>query len=516
MVYEIKLFLAALVVALCAAVVFRPAFRDMLTSPQYRSVWGVMGVALVATFFGTVPMIYFLGVVATALFASKTFGGDIKAKIAAFMLLSITFPPVSSSLGGVGDINQLFVLDHTKAMALVLLGPAGFQLAMRKRGDSGNPFRAVDIFLVLYKLLSLVLLLKSITYTAIVRFLFENTIEIFLPYYVMTRGLKSADDIRFVMTRLMVGFVFIASVGVAEEAAQRSFYAPLQYIYGMTWQLTHVLLRGGLLRVQATAPQPIALAFFLVIALGTWTWLIGGAWKSVRSLAVYAVLLGALAFTWSRGPWLGAAIVIVNMLVMSRLSWRAYAGGLAVAVVLAVVAKSTGADALAYDFLKALFGSGEEDYGTIEYRRQILEASLALLKQSPWFGVPNYWVYLQDFRQGEGIIDLVNTYVLIAMDTGVVGVALYAAPQVIAVVRMVHRLESPAGGRPNDLFVMAFVSTLLAVAFILFTASTIGTMSYTITFLVAAALVYAHARAPSRQASKVAPMQPVANFPRSA
>jgi O-antigen ligase len=62
------------------------------------------------------------------------------------------------------------------------------------------------------------------------------------------------------------------------------------------------------------------------------------------------------------------------------------------------------------------------------YRQELLTQSLALIHQSPWFGVPNYMQSLENLRQGEGIIDLVNTYLVIALNVGILGVGLFLVP----------------------------------------------------------------------------------------
>ena len=488
--YEIKLLVFAAVVALCSAMGARLAFRDLLPQAQYRAAWKVVGLTIVVSFMSQLTSIFFVGVAVTSLVAARMFGGDIKARVAAFLLLILLFPPVSQSLGGVADMNHLFILDHVHTLSLVLLGPATIQLLLRKRVERGNPFRAVDAFLIAYQVLQLALMFRNISGTAVLRFLFESATTILLPYYVMTRGLRSLSDVKFVGSFMMIGFIFLAGVGVAEEVTRHSIYSPLAYIYDVKWQLTQSLMRGGMLRVQATTPEPIVLAVLMIAALGLWTWLSGPAWRRPRNLAVYVVLLAALAFTWSRGPWLGAAVFVISLIALKVCSSRIYVAGLIGVACTVVVAKVTGTDQVFYDFLKSIFGSSESDFGTIEYRRQIMDASLALMQQSPLFGVPNYSAYLQDFKQGEGIIDLVNTYMIIGLNSGVIGLTLFLMPHLIVYFKLINRLLSPVDNASHDIFVCSFASVVLALCFTLVTTSTTGVISYILLTWIALPLVY--------------------------
>lgn len=490
MVYQLKLLFAVAILSLLTAFIAWPAFRSQLSKTQYRTAWKIVALAVLVSFLSRFTWIYFTGVAVTAFAAYKMIGGDLRARVCAFLMLIMLFPPVTQSLGGVGDINHLFILDHVRTLSLVLLMPAAFQLFMRRRTDKDRPFLSVDVFLLAYKTLELILMFRNISATAGVRYVFEAFTMVLLPYYVTTRSLRSVADVKMAATYLMIGFVFMAGIGFGESATQHSMYAPLAYIYDVKWQLTHELMRGGLLRVQATTPEPIGLATLMIAALGVWTWLVGPDWRRLRNLVVYGLILGAMVSTWSRGPWLGAVIFGISLLASRFCSPRVYLGGLLGVGVLVIAAKATGSDQVFYDFLKSIFGSSESDFGTIEYRRQILDAAIALIQQSPMFGVSNYASYLQQFRQGEGIVDLVNTYVIVGLNTGLVGLALYVMPQVIVFYKLTGRLASPARNEPHDLFVCCFASILLALSCTLMTTSVVGVMDQILLACVALPLVY--------------------------
>jgi O-antigen ligase len=76
---------------------------------------------------------------------------------------------------------------------------------------------------------------------------------------------------------------------------------------------------------------------------------------------------------------------------------------------------------------------GTVDAGGVDYRQRLWEVSFDLLMRSPMFGVPGYMgtAEMETLRQGQGIIDMVNTYMGVALAYGLVGLIFYVGPYVI-------------------------------------------------------------------------------------
>ena len=68
---------------------------------------------------------------------------------------------------------------------------------------------------------------------------------------------------------------------------------------------------------------------------------------------------------------------------------------------------------------------GNVDNGNVIYRERLWDRSWQIIQDSPFLGDQGAMLKMQDLRQGEGIIDLVNTYVGILLDNGFVGLALF-------------------------------------------------------------------------------------------
>jgi O-antigen ligase len=321
-----------------------------------------------------------------------------------------------------------------------------------------------------------------------VRDFVELMLDVLLPYYVTTRGIRSATDLKFVTSRMALGFAWLAMVALLETVLRKNVYTELEFIYGVRWTASHQLWRGPFLRVDGTTPQPIIMAFVMLCAFAMWSWLRATGSVAVRQgRLVAALMFVAFLMTWSRGPLLG---LVGFVLCLAALRWMAPMKFLAVVIGMAAcggIAVAVGADAYVYELLKSMFGSSEAGTSSIDYRRRLLEASVALIKQSPVWGVPNYTAYLQDLRQGEGIIDLVNTYVAVMLSAGLVGLTCFLSPHLFVLYRLLKRIGT-MGERPRLLggsFPIAYAALTIAALFVIFTTSTFSMVAAMLLFMIA-------------------------------
>jgi hypothetical protein len=503
--YAIELLFAVLCISGVAIYAFRRAFAGILSLQEYRHAWTVLILATAAAFLCKFPVVFVSALACIAIYGASLVGRGAVGKIAVFLLLIVALPPIRLNIGGFGGINYLISLSHVRVLSLVLMGWAAIELAGTKRGPVANPFVPVDLLVVGYQLLRVGLQLPNSTVTTDLRMLVEASLDVLLPYFVVTRGLRSMSDLRFVSGHMLLGLAFCAAVGVGEFLSQHNLYSGLQSVYDIQWQLTYTLMRGGLLRVQAVAPQPIILAFMMVYGLGLACWLNVPRWRTPSVAAMLAAIVVALVATFSRGQWLAGGLLVIALLGMRRMSTGAFRILLVVAVLAGVGIKLANVDSLVIAALGSVFGSSDADLSSIQYRQQLLDTSLALIKQSPWLGVPNYAAQMQSLRQGEGIIDLVNTYVAILLDAGVVGLTLFLLPYIVVVNRLLVALR-PTGAAldvPVNRFAAALVALSIACLFAIFTTSNWGTMPLLLTLLLALPTAWLGFAADERQSPEI-------------
>ena len=70
---------------------------------------------------------------------------------------------------------------------------------------------------------------------------------------------------------------------------------------------------------------------------------------------------------------------------------------------------------------------GNINEGSIDYRQRLAEITWTLVQQNPLLGTPYFSNYMEELRQGQGIIDIVNTYAVIALGYGLIGLGLFVA-----------------------------------------------------------------------------------------
>ena len=90
---------------------------------------------------------------------------------------------------------------------------------------------------------------------------------------------------------------------------------------------------------------------------------------------------------------------------------------------------------------------GTVDSNNVEYRQKLFDASMLVISQHPFFGSP-YFMYegpMQGLRVGN-LIDVVNSYLLIALNTGYLGLGCFAGVFIGAMAALLRALKRQAVG----------------------------------------------------------------------
>jgi hypothetical protein len=191
---------------------------------------------------------------------------------------------------------------------------------------------------------------------------------------------------------------------------------------------TFYLSRGGSVRAQVSAGHSIALGYLLVIAFGFWLGL-----KSQLEERMQR----------SRGGWLGGAVVFFTFNAVGPRAVSRVVKGTAVALALgALIAASPLGDAI----LDLLPKTGQP---ADEYRHRLAERGWELVLAHPFFGDQFPWPKMEDLRQGEGIIDIVNTYLGVALNYGLVGLFLFLGFILIGLTKTYLRVRDLAQSDPE-------------------------------------------------------------------
>ena len=187
---------------------------------------------------------------------------------------------------------------------------------------------------------------------------------------------------------------------------------------------------------------------------------------------MFAVVVGGLIAPQGRGAWVGALCAFFA-LELYRRSYRRF-------TIKAVLIGITGVVALAVaavnNRVAIMLGLTAEGQGTLEYREQLLTRGIEEFWKNPIFGdaIGNVLNNMRDLIQGEGIVDLVNGYLHVALMSGAVGLLIIISCLIgVALLFLRARNVNRAPRILQDTTAFAFAS-LIAIAVMLTSMSIFG------------------------------------------
>jgi len=431
-------------------------------------------------------------------------------RFAMFFFLLFAVPAIPGEIPGFGVIDHFFTIHYVRLLVLVVLLPAFLSLLTK---PDTEPFgRSIaDKLLAGYLVLDFVLQLRADTFTNSVRHgVFYGFTDAFLPYYVASRSLRTLGAFRDALMAFVVAGFILAATGAFEFARSWLLYTSLEDALATPWGITKYLRRGVNLRALATVGQPIALGYVLAIALGFYLYLqrsVPGrmSW-GLGLLLLIAGLIGAL----SRGPWLGAVLILLLFIALGpsagpRLAKLALLG--------VVTAMALLVSPMAHTIIDHLPFIGTIDERNVVGRQRVLEVSLQVIGQNPFFGSFHARASeeMEALRMGDGVIDIVNTYMGIALSHGFVGLGLFAG-FFIAVAVGIFRAMRGIADRTSEqhLLGQALLAALLGILFMIFTVSSITVIPMVYWCVAGLGVGYVHLLAPAAapQAARAARYQP--------
>jgi len=394
-----------------------------------------------------------------------------KAERAAILwaLLLLAVPNVGAYIPGFGSIGNFFEMTHSRALTFALMLPALLFIGKGPR-QPGPLGVAADWFVLAYFAVQLVVMLPFASRTDLIRQAFVLCVDTLLPYWIFSRAFTTPEGLRSALRAYVLVAMVLALLAMFESVLRWPLYDAVPEGWNIDWDMNVFLERAGFLRAKASAGHSLVLGFVLVVGLGLW-----GALKSEVSKRGY-LLLGNIGFalglaaSLARGSWLGALLLIALRAVLGEGAVKRLL--LTAVVVAAAIGEATQVPALqvVIDMLPFV---GHVDSENVEYRQRLLEISLGLIANSPWLGVPGYMNYMEELRQGQGIIDIVNSYVQIALNTGLVGVFFYVGA-FAATLAGLFRLRRHPGADPEASHVAGhLIATIVAAMSVIVTTSSI-------------------------------------------
>ena len=374
-----------------------------------------------------------------AALALLTIGRKDSNPLGLYVFLLFLAPPFQSSIDGFGGINRFLDIDYLRLLALTVLLPSALRMAGQP--ESVRLLRLpADKYLLGYLTLQLVSQALTTSTTDLLRWMLATFIDVFLPYYVFSRGLADLRRTRDVFASFAAVCAVMAVMALFEVAKGWLLYSSLPNFLNVTWNFGSYMMRDGSLRATVSTGHSIVFGYVMTVGLALYMALrpgdLGG--RSWHAMAI--LLAAAVGASFSRGPWVGAAAMSAALVFMGP-NRASRIGKVALVAVLGIPVLMLTPYASKIISLMPFIGAFDE--GSVDYRQQLFTVSIDVLMQNPIFGSPYYMfnAAMEQMRQGEGIIDMVNSYLQVALSSGLVGLALFAGVFASSMIRLFAHLN---------------------------------------------------------------------------
>lgn len=389
---------------------------------------------------------------------------------ALFFSVLFALPIAYAQIPGFGLINYLIDFNYLRLLELVVLLPAFLHLS-RSPATPGLGRLATDKWLLGYALLSVLLFLRETTITDTLRQAVYVFIDVVLPYYVISRLLATTEKFREALLAFVIAVMILSLIGAFETARHWLLYAPWAHVLGLKNEMTGYLGRDFLLRACASVSQPIVLGYVIMVAIGFYLFLQKSITNTIYRRLGLALLVGGLLAPLSRGPWLGTLVVFVVFLAtgpsaLRRIMILTIAGALA----LPAIAVLPGGERV----INLLPFIGKTDEGNIEYRDQLITNASIVIRRNFLLGSVDYMETpeMLAMRNGNHQIDVVNSYIGIALEKGMIGLGLFVGFFASVVFGIYRTLRSLPDG-DEKLLGRVLLATLIGILFTIMTVSSI-------------------------------------------
>jgi O-antigen ligase len=364
-----------------------------------------------------------------------------------YLLLLHVIPPYAIRIPMVG-ISFLFDADNYLLLSFFLMLPAAVRLVKRKDTDRIRGLQAMDFFLFAYGILTAFLFLHpetaagvimQATFTDCLRRVFLFLIGTVVPYFVISRSISDRRAMLDLMATYCLMCAGLAATALFETAKHWLLYGEMGDLFAsanndsVVSTFSVYLLRGTSLRAMVSTGHPLVLGYLLAIGLGFWLYLQTHMKSNVSRLAVTALFWLGLLAAYSRGPWIGAVCIYCVFTVLKPGASSRFFKAIGFATILTIFVSLTPLKKKIVDVLPFLGGTVDNE--NLLYRHRLFDRAWQIILENPLFGDQNALLRMQDLRQGQGIIDLVNAYLEILLDNGFVGLFLVLSFIGIAVLK---------------------------------------------------------------------------------
>jgi len=373
--------------------------------------------------------------------------------IAFYLSLMLVIPSVPVEIPTI-VFNRLFMLDSYRLLSLCVLVPAARRLWKLQR--SVGRLGKIDMLLLGYGLIQTVFFIRpdlsphvsmEDSFTNILRRAFLFLLDAYVLYFVASRLCTSRRMIAEAMGAYCLSAALVAVTALFETTRHWLLYSDLTLRWAGEAASPFYTMRAELLRPQASTGGPLQLGYLLAVALGYWLYIRSIVNSRAFSIIVILLFCGALTVTLSRGPWVGAIVTVFTFAALGPRALPRLIKSISVAAIASIAVFISPLGARIMSVIPFIGTGGPSD--TVTYRERLLSRSWELILQHPFFGDQFVLSKMTDLRQGQGIIDLVNTYAEVTLYYGVIGLAFFVSPIILAFLNAYTGARRTAHSNPD-------------------------------------------------------------------
>lgn len=392
----------------------KKAFAPYIDEEQYK-LWQRVWLIVNGVSFFTGNFILFLVLAAGTIYH---YSKKIDNRAAYFLALSLAFPHFEIA-------TPIFNISYPRILSLVVLLPMLFKKDWkdwrRNVPSIGKPLG--DKLLILLMILMFFLHMRGTTLGDSFRTSAALFVDWFLPYFVISR-IQSFNELRTALIALTVSCTIISIFAVIEYAVSTVVYYELVFKMGITHGMPAITIRDGHVRAVTTTIHSLVLGMILLEVIGinlSLSSLVKSPW--LRRSYFISLLLGLFS-TLSRGPWSSTIIAALVYTISGR---KAVSKTILLVMTFMLAIMILPSIPGGKKIINMVPFIGKSEQFNVAYRQELIPKSIEIVKRNPFFGVvdPNSQPEMEDMIQGEGIVDIVNTYLNIVLNYGLVGLVIF-------------------------------------------------------------------------------------------
>lgn len=468
---HLKAYIVVFAVSVVALIFFRAPFSKIVGAKRVNN-WAITWLVMSSCAFLLSNYWVFLLVSAGVVFLLSR---SEPVKPAIYLLLLCLVPTLGEAIPGFAGITKFIEVNPQLVIAAIILLPIMFaRRHMKKINKVGS---GADFLFLLYLVLQLSLSFRAESFTHMLRTAIQDFLLIAPLYYVFSRYPKTFDDIRILSAAFLLPVLVLCAISIPEFVKNWHFYYSITTNWFGSMPFGYIL-REGYLRASASVFNPIVWGFIAMCGLGVGLAVLNDGVSKIYRYSGFALLAAGLVVSLSRGPWIGSVAMVGIYILLSRRMITRSIQAMALGSVAFLVSLATPFGKNVIGLLPFL-GDGRDV--TISYRQQLLDQAWDVILQNPFFGSGDFLSNsaLQSLRQGQGIIDIVNTYLQIGLKSGLIGLGLFVSFFFVILFRLhkvfkIVRVEHPIFAN----YCRAYIATLVGILITIFTTSHVGQIVY--------------------------------------